>query len=131
MTIDYLLGCLGTNKSPRAEVWKQAIHSYPISIPSSDDSLKILLGDVEERVISKAGIEFNYLFYNSDRLQLLRQHYETEDGRGRNRISQVEPLVLNSMNSGISDFSSVFGTVKENDRESTLIPEQQAPDLFA
>jgi putative transposase len=77
-------------KSSRAEVWKQAIQSYPISIPSSDDSLKVLLGDVEERVISKAGIEFNYLFYNSDRLQLLRQHHETEDGRRRDRIRGKE-----------------------------------------
>jgi putative transposase len=77
-------------KSPRAEVWKQAIQSYPISIPSSDDSLKVLLGDVEERVISKAGIEFNYLFYNSDRLQLLRQHHEIEDGRRRDRIRGKE-----------------------------------------
>ena len=77
-------------KSPRAEVWNHAIQSYPISIPSSDDSLKVLLGDVEERVISKTGIEFNYLFYNSDRLQLLRQHHETEDGRRRDRIRGKE-----------------------------------------
>jgi putative transposase len=77
-------------KSPRAEVWNHAIQSYPISIHSSDDSLKVLLGDVEERVISKAGIEFNYLFYNSDRLQLLRQHHETEDGRRRDRIRGKE-----------------------------------------
>jgi putative transposase len=77
-------------KSPRAEVWNHAIQSYPISIPSSDDSLKVLLGDVEERVISKTGIEFNYLFYNSDRLQLLRQHHETEDARRRVRIRGKE-----------------------------------------
>jgi putative transposase len=77
-------------KSPRAEVWNHSIQSYPISIPSSDDSLKVLLGDVEERTISKKGVEFNYLFYNSDRLQLLRQHHETEDGRRRDRIRGKE-----------------------------------------
>lgn len=77
-------------KSPRVAVWNKAIQSYPISVPSSDDSLKVLLGDVEERTISKKGIEFNYLFYNSDRLQLLRQHYETEDGRRRDRIRGKE-----------------------------------------
>jgi putative transposase len=77
-------------KSPRASVWNHAIQSYPISIPSSDDSLKVLLGDVEERTISKKGVEFNYLFYNSDRLQLLRQHHETEDGRRRDRIRGKE-----------------------------------------
>jgi putative transposase len=73
-------------KSPRATVWNKAIQSYPISVPSSDDNLKVLLGDVEERTISKKGIEFNYLFYHSDKLQLLRQHYETEDSRRRDRI---------------------------------------------
>jgi putative transposase len=77
-------------KSPRASVWNHAIQSCPISIPSSDDSLKVLLGDVEERVISNKGIEFNYLFYNSDRLQLLRQRHETEDGRKRDRIRGKE-----------------------------------------
>ena len=77
-------------KRSRAAVWNHAIQSYPISVPSSDDSLKVLLGDVEERVISKTGIEFYYLFYNSDRLQLLRSAYEQEDNRKRDRIKGKE-----------------------------------------
>jgi putative transposase len=77
-------------KSPRAEVWNKAIQSYPISVPSSDDSLKVLLGDVEERTISKKGIEFYYLSYNSDKLQLLRPAYKLEDNRKRDRIKGNE-----------------------------------------
>jgi putative transposase len=77
-------------KRSRAAVWNHAIQSYPISVPSSVDSLKVLLGDVEERVISKTGIEFYYLFYNSDRLQLLRPAYEQEDNRKRDRIKGKE-----------------------------------------
>jgi putative transposase len=77
-------------KGPRAAVWNYAIQSYPISVPSSIDSLKVLLGDVEERVISKTGIEFYYLFYNSDPLQLLRPAYEKEDNRKRDRIKGKE-----------------------------------------
>ena len=59
-------------KSTRASVWLCGVQSYPISLPSSDDTLKVLLGDIEERTISRKGIEFYYLFYNSDRLQALR-----------------------------------------------------------
>ncbi len=59
-------------KSTRASVWNHAVQSYPIFLPSSDDTLKVLLGDVEERTISRKEIEFYYLFYNSDRLQTLR-----------------------------------------------------------
>jgi putative transposase len=77
-------------KRPRASVWNHAIQSYPISVPSSDDSLKVMLGDVEERVISSKGIEFYYLFYNSDPLQLLRSAYEKEDNRKRDRIKGKE-----------------------------------------
>ncbi|MGK7894944.1 MAG: transposase, partial [Xenococcus sp. (in: cyanobacteria)] len=58
-------------KSTRASVWNHGVQSYPISLPSSNDTLKVLLGDIEERTISRKGIEFYYLFYNSDRLQTL------------------------------------------------------------
>ncbi len=77
-------------KGPRAAVWNHAIQSYPISVPSSVDSLRVLLGDIEERTISTKGIEFNYLFYNSDSLQLLRSVYEKEDNRKRDRIQGKE-----------------------------------------
>jgi putative transposase len=77
-------------KGPRAAVWNHAIQSYPISVPSSVDSLRVLLGDIEERTISAKGIEFNYLFYNSDSLQLLRSVYEKEDNRKRDRIQGKE-----------------------------------------
>ena len=39
-------------------------------------------------------------------------------------ISEVEPLILNSVNSGISDFSSAFGTTKENNKISALSAKQ-------
>ncbi len=73
-------------KSTRASVWNHGVQSYPISLPSSDDTLKVLLGDIEERTISRKGIEFYYLFYNSDRLQTLRDRYEAGDFRRRDKI---------------------------------------------
>ncbi len=77
-------------KSTRASVWNHGIQSYPISLPSSIDILKVLIGDVEERTISRKGIEFYYLFYNSDRLQALRDRYEADDFRKRDNIRGKE-----------------------------------------
>ncbi|MEL6439833.1 MAG: Mu transposase C-terminal domain-containing protein [Cyanobacteria bacterium J06621_8] len=77
-------------KSTRASVWNHGVQSYPISLPSSDDNLKVLLGDIEERTISRKGIEFKHLFYNSDRLQALRDRYEAGDFRKRDNIRGKE-----------------------------------------
>ena len=77
-------------KNTRASVWHHGVQSYPISLPSSDDTLKVLLGDIEERTISRKGIEFYYLFYNSDRLQALRDRYEANDFRRRDNIRGKE-----------------------------------------
>jgi len=77
-------------KSPRASVWNHAVQSYPIALPSSDETLKVLLGDIDERTISRKGIEFYYLFYNSDRLQTLRERYETDDFRRTDKIRGKE-----------------------------------------
>ncbi|GAB4541221.1 MAG: hypothetical protein Tsb0014_32990 [Pleurocapsa sp.] len=77
-------------KSTRASVWLCGVQSYPLTLPSSDDTLKVLLGDIEERTISRKGIEFYYLFYNSDRLQTLRDRYEANDFRRSNKIRSKE-----------------------------------------
>lgn len=77
-------------KNTRASVWHHGVQSYPISLPSSDDTLKVLLGDVEERTISRKGIEFYYLFYNSDCLQTLRDRHEAGDFRRRDKIRGKE-----------------------------------------
>ncbi|HEY9769451.1 MAG TPA: hypothetical protein V6C71_13310 [Coleofasciculaceae cyanobacterium] len=77
-------------KSTRASVWLCGVQSYPISLPSSDDTLKVLLGDIEERTISRKGIEFYYLFYNSDRLQTLRDRYQANDFRRSNKTRSKE-----------------------------------------
>ena len=77
-------------KNTRASVWHHGVQSYPVNLPSSDDTLKVLLGDVDERTISRKGIEFYYLFYNSDRLQALRDRYETGDFRKRDKVRGKE-----------------------------------------
>lgn len=113
-------------KSPRISVWNHAIQSYPVSVPSSANSLEVLLGDVEERTISRTGIEFNYLFYNSDRLQLLRQKYDTEDLRRRDKSRGKEKAKIKYNRNDISVMyvfdpdSREYVAVPANDRDYTL-----------
>ena len=71
-------------KSTRASVWNHGVESYPVSLPSSDDNLRVLLGDIDERTIQREGIVLEYIYYNSDRLQALRDHYEATDLRRSN-----------------------------------------------
>ena len=71
-------------KSTRASVWNHGVESYPVSLPSSDDNLRVLLGDIDERTIQREGIVLEYIYYNSDRLQALRDRYEATDLRRSN-----------------------------------------------
>lgn len=71
-------------KSTRASVWNHGVQSYPVSLPSSDDNLRVLLGDIDERTIQREGIVLEYIYYNSDRLQALRDRYEATDLRKSN-----------------------------------------------
>ena len=100
-------------KSPHASVWNHAIDSYPISLPSSNDNLKVLLGDVDERTISKIGIEFHYIFYNNDELQRLRQHYEMEDSRRRDRIRGKEKAKIKYNRNDLSVIQVLDPTTRE------------------
>ena len=104
--------------SPRTSVWNHAIQSYPVSLPSSANSLEVLLGDVEERTISRLGIEFNYLFYNSDRLQLLRQKYDKEDLRRRDKSRGREKAKIKYNRNDIS----VIHVFDPDSREYIAVP---------
>ncbi len=67
--------------TPKAEAWRKAIDEFPPVLPSSRRDLRIFLGTVVERVISRNGVEFEGLYYRSDDLILLRQIYEQRDRR--------------------------------------------------
>lgn len=66
---------------PRNEVWEKAILEYPPALPPSNKELRVLLGRIEKRVISRRGIEFEGLYYNSPELVRLRSYFEKEDKR--------------------------------------------------
>lgn len=59
-------------KSPRAKVWAKAITEFPPALPASNQELKILIGNITTRKVSRHGVEFEGLFYNSSDLARLR-----------------------------------------------------------
>ena len=67
--------------APRAEVWSKGIALCPPTLPTTLEDLKVLVGAMEKRVISRKGVELYGLYYNSPELARLRSHYEPEDNR--------------------------------------------------
>ncbi|MDJ0697900.1 MAG: Mu transposase C-terminal domain-containing protein [Mastigocoleus sp. MO_188.B34] len=59
-------------KFPRALVWSKAIIEFPPALPASNQELKILIGSITTRKVSRHGVEFEGLFYNSSDLARLR-----------------------------------------------------------
>ena len=59
-------------KSPRQKVWLKSIASFPPALPVSKDELRVLIGATIERTVTRRGIEFEGLIYNSSELARLR-----------------------------------------------------------
>lgn len=53
--------------------WTESVAKDPPNLPSSSSDLEVLLGLVEERVVSRSGVELFTLLYNSSELSLLRR----------------------------------------------------------
>ncbi len=78
----------------RAEVWNKAMAEYPPALPDSHRELRVLLGAVEQRVITKKGVEFHGLFYNSPELARLRSTFEVEDLRRQSNKRSREKATI-------------------------------------
>lgn len=59
-------------KSSRQKVWSKSIASFPAALPSSKNELGVLIGATIERTVTRRGIEFEGLIYNSSELARLR-----------------------------------------------------------
>ncbi|WP_242056747.1 MULTISPECIES: Mu transposase C-terminal domain-containing protein [Oscillatoriales] len=59
-------------KSPRSVVWSTGVACFPLALPPSHLELKVLIGHVTTRKITRRGIEFEGLLYNSSELVRLR-----------------------------------------------------------
>ncbi len=59
-----------------AKRWQEGIKKYPPALPQQLSDLDAMLGIVEERIVSKSGIEFLGLYYNSEKLAAFRRTIE-------------------------------------------------------
>ncbi len=63
--------------SPRQQVWNRAIACFPPALPPSHQELSVLIGGIVERKITRKGVEFEGLVYNSSELARLRSSTKT------------------------------------------------------
>ncbi len=80
-------------KSPRQQVWSKSIASFPPALPPSTTELKVLIGATIERTITRRGIEFEGLIYNSSQLARLRSGVQQST---RTRV-KYDPTDLSSV----------------------------------
>ncbi|MBG1270538.1 DDE-type integrase/transposase/recombinase [Nostoc sp. WHI] len=59
-------------KSPRTSVWSKAIQEFPPALPGSYQQLKVLVGNITTRKVTRRGVEFEGLIYNSFELSRFR-----------------------------------------------------------
>ncbi|MUG91776.1 DDE-type integrase/transposase/recombinase [Scytonema sp. UIC 10036] len=81
-------------KCPRSQVWTKGITEFPVRLPINNQDLKVLIGATDKRIISRRGIEFNGLYYNSPELARLRSNYEKEDLRRKTGKRQSEKATI-------------------------------------
>lgn len=80
--------------TPRAEVWSKGIAEHPPTLPATLQELRVLVGAVEKRVISRRCVELYGLYYNSYELTRLRSNYEREDMRRRGGLLPKEKATI-------------------------------------
>lgn len=65
-------------KSPRSLVWSKAMALFPPALPPSGQELKVLIGHITSRKITRRGVEFEGLIYNSSQLARLHSTVQKE-----------------------------------------------------
>lgn len=75
-----------------ARRWEEGISVFPPALPGKGTDLRVLLGHLEFRVISKQGVELFGLFYNCDALSVLRR--ETKGERVKIKYDPTEISVI-------------------------------------
>lgn len=64
-----------------AHVWEKGIKEFPPALPRRKQELRVLVGQIEHRKISRSGIKLFNLKYNDDRLALLRRELKGQKAK--------------------------------------------------
>lgn len=59
-------------------MWEKGIEIYPPVMPASVEDLRVMTGMIEERTVTRSGIEFKGIFYNDDNLNKFRRQNQAD-----------------------------------------------------
>lgn len=99
--------------------WKKAIEEFPPALPPNKKELEVLLGMIEERIVSASGIELHGLFYNDDSLAALRRRGRKE-GKVKIKYDPNDLSVIHVLDSDSNAFIPVASVNMEYTAGLTL-----------
>jgi putative transposase len=79
-----------------AHVWEKGISEFPPSLPRRKQELRVLLGDIDHRKISRSGIQLSNLTYNDDRLALLRRELKKKKAKLKFNPNDLSIIYVNN-----------------------------------
>lgn len=83
----------GINTAP-IQRWLEGVRLHPPRLPPSVDHLKVYLGKVERRVITKNGIDLHGLQYDSDAISDLYARYPKQEFTVRTDLDNIETIYV-------------------------------------
>lgn len=94
-----------------AQVWDKGVKEFPPILPRRKQELRVLLGKIEQRKISRSGIKLFNLTYNDDRLALLRR--ELKGKKARLKINPDDLSIIYVNNPRDDSYIPVFAEDRE------------------
>jgi putative transposase len=79
-----------------AHVWEKGIKEFPPILPRRKQELRVLLGQIEQRRISRSGIKLFNLTYNDDRLALLRRELKEKKAKLKFNPDDLSIIYVNN-----------------------------------
>lgn len=79
-----------------AHVWEHGINEFPPTLPRRKQELRVLIGQVEQRKISRSGIKLFNLTYNDDRLGVLRRELKGKKAKLKINPDDLSIIYVNN-----------------------------------
>ena len=80
-------------KSLPCLMWEKGIEIYPPAMPASVEDLRVMTGMMEERTVTRSGIEFKGILYNDENLSKFRRETQA-DGKVRIKYDPEDLSVI-------------------------------------
>jgi putative transposase len=79
-----------------AHVWENGIKEFPPTLPRRKQELRVLVGQIERRKISRSGIKLFNLTYNDDRLASLRRELKGKKAKLKLNPDDLSVIYVNN-----------------------------------